>query len=57
MFVTKATVQESRYSYHYETSCRDRQWYWNHAVKFAGWQHLQWGAGRGLLYLTACLLL
>ena len=25
------------------------QWLWDHAIKFARWQHLKWGTGRGLL--------
>ena len=30
-----------------------RKWFWGHAVKFARWQHLQWGAEQDLPWLTS----
>jgi len=44
------SAQENDYSYIYETFRRDRQSYWDRAVKFARWQHSAIGAERGLIW-------
>jgi len=52
MYVIITAVWKSGYSCHYETFRIDRHWYWNHAIKFARWQHLAMRRGVG-----CCILL
>jgi len=52
MFVTFTIVQENSYIYRYETSKIDRQWYWDHAIKFARWQHPAIGHGARFVCLA-----
>jgi len=39
MIFVLATLQHSSQSCHCETFSIDRQWFWDHDIKFARWQH------------------